>query len=357
MSAYRDNGNDDTDVVMRAVFEEFIPLYNSSLMEIPLESRPNSARLISQEISLFMYYAGFHKNGRNIFHFQPALTSLFLLTDVDEVILDAIKLPYDNFYISFGKQTDLNIWGHEYFVDGAYISKISTTIQIMLTTVRSDLDYKSKPHFVLFPDRYYYFPLNVSKACITVKVALDESIAEHQPFTSKDVPDTAGTQIINGEEVPIPSRGKQTQIEVTEENRAGFPVFLNALRLVVNGLCYLSSQHREVFTRFPQETPEGLLNKFQRAKTPNDVARVSRRLASMGYTKVHFCGDSIQQEFDSLPTGRELPTHWRRGHWRNQAIGQNYNDHKLIWIRPTVVRKDKGEPETGRIYDVSNPDE
>lgn len=29
--------------------------------------------------------------------------------------------------------------------------------------------------------------------------------------------------------------------------------------------------------------------------------------------------------------------HWRRGHIRNQAFGQNHSQHRIIWIEPTIV--------------------
>lgn len=30
-------------------------------------------------------------------------------------------------------------------------------------------------------------------------------------------------------------------------------------------------------------------------------------------------------------------THWRKGHWRNQAVGQGRTERKLTWIRPSLV--------------------
>jgi hypothetical protein len=30
-------------------------------------------------------------------------------------------------------------------------------------------------------------------------------------------------------------------------------------------------------------------------------------------------------------------THWRRGHWRNQAIGEGRQKRSLVWIRPTLI--------------------
>lgn len=358
LSVYRQNAGSGvpTMEVLNVVGGSFMQFYNTALLELPFELRPANTRVMTEEVSLFMHYARFDRNGRNIFYFQPALTTLLRQTDVDDVILNVIKLPYDSLYIAFGKQSDLNLWGQGYFVDGAYVSTASTedsnVLQILLTTIKADLDYASKPNFILQPDRYYYFPLNSTKKGTNVKTAIEKSIAEHQPFTPKEVPDTTGIHLNHGREITIVDRGKLTQHEVAENNREGFPIFLEAIKLVVNGLCYLSSQHREIDTRFPDDAPKGLLEKLQRARKPAEVNRTNRKLASMGYTKIHFCGDKIQKQLDSLPTGGELAAHWRRGHWRNQAYGIKFSEHKLLWIMPTIVRKDKGEPLTGHIYDV-----
>lgn len=362
LSIYRQNAGSGlpTMEVLNAISNSYVQFYNSAILELPLEDRPSSASFITKEVSLFMHYANFYRNGRNIFHFQRALTTLLRQTEVDDVILDAIKLPYNAFYVHFGQQSDLNLWGQHYFVDGAYVSTATTEsssiFQILLTTIRTDLDYSIKPNYILHPDRYYYFPLNLTEKGITVKTAINNSIAEHQPFTPKNLPDTTGTYVVDDRKVSVVDRGKFTSLEIAAEKKQGFPIFLEAIKLVINGICYLSSQHQEINTRFPDNAPKGLLERLQRAQKPADIARTTRKLASMGYTKIHFCGDQIQRDLDSLPTGRELSTHWRRGHWRDQAHGVKYSERKLLWIMPTIVRKDKGNPLIGHIYDVDSKD-
>lgn len=41
------------------------------------------------------------------------------------------------------------------------------------------------------------------------------------------------------------------------------------------------------------------------------------------------------------PTGIEMPPHWRRGHWRNQACGKDRAEHKMVFIQPVLVRADR----------------
>jgi hypothetical protein len=44
--------------------------------------------------------------------------------------------------------------------------------------------------------------------------------------------------------------------------------------------------------------------------------------------------------------GTHKKSHWRRGHWRQQAVGTGRNERKLVWIRPTLVNAGlfKGDP-------------
>ena len=46
---------------------------------------------------------------------------------------------------------------------------------------------------------------------------------------------------------------------------------------------------------------------------------------------------------DELTAGHELPPHWRRGHFRQQAHGPRGSLRKLMFIAPTIVRADRLE--------------
>jgi hypothetical protein len=122
------------------------------------------------------------------------------------------------------------------------------------------------------------------------------------------------------------------------------------LKLIINGLCYLTAYPEDIETGWPEGTPPALLEKIDRAAKPKDVQRAMSKLTSKGYIKVHFCGKSLSKRTD-VPTGQEVASHWRRGHWRNQPHGHRLTSRKLIWIMPVLVRKDRQSPEgPGRVY-------
>ncbi len=49
-------------------------------------------------------------------------------------------------------------------------------------------------------------------------------------------------------------------------------------------------------------------------------------------------------------TGKEMPPHWRKGHWRMQVCGKGHAERKRILIAPVLVRADKF---TGQKSDTS----
>jgi len=71
-----------------------------------------------------------------------------------------------------------------------------------------------------------------------------------------------------------------------------------------------------------------------------------------GFTKIKHVGRRIKSSYISKNSNGEVSTHWRKGHWRNQKIRKNPSESKLVWIMPTVVNKEKGEPKKGHIYEI-----
>lgn len=54
-----------------------------------------------------------------------------------------------------------------------------------------------------------------------------------------------------------------------------------------------------------------------------------------------------------MGSGSELVPHWRRGHWRRQAYGAGMLERRLLWIRPVLMRLDRGDAIQGNVYVVS----
>jgi hypothetical protein len=55
--------------------------------------------------------------------------------------------------------------------------------------------------------------------------------------------------------------------------------------------------------------------------------------------------------YDSYGTQTDITKrpHWRRGHWRNQACGPAWKDHRLVFIRPVLIHADAAESTTNEM--------
>jgi hypothetical protein len=333
--------------------------YNPHLEEVPVDRRPRNAKRLGDEFDLFCHVARFFLSGRNIFHFSAPLSNLLKLTDVDDVLWGSIKFPYQSFHIHFGAQEQWPLGSSGHLVDGAYLGEIPSpefrAIDVMLTT-RSEVTGDSASwNYILNDDRYYYFSFEVESPDATVGDTFRQTVGAaadyNEAWVPLETPDEA-KQIAAERGITLASLPAEAtaQGQKIRENLKRLPIFREALRLVVNCLCYLSSPSCEVTARYPDSE---ISRAITQAGTPLERARAKNRAVREGYTLIHFCGDSLEREAEIAPTGRELSAHWRRGHWRNQAIGPGRSEHKLIWIRPTLVRKDKadlGIP--GHLYDV-----
>lgn len=301
-------------------------LNNQDKLEI-LNSK-DMDKIIIDEVFFLDLFSAFINSGRNIFHLQPVLSDLFLHTDVDDILLKTLKTPYNIFYIHFG--VEANLVFNNSVIDGTFVTYANDSnyeeylLTFTLVTINPNWNYlnKNKLLELFLNDKRHSFELLGFKED-TVGKAIDtwsSVISEHQFDFG--------------------------------ESQKWFPTVLEIAKLIVNTLCYFSSTKKDINICFPQNTPASLLKKIENSNNSSVVKRTLNKLESMGYTKIHFCGNTLQNKYGSLYQEGNLAPHWRRGHWRNQAYGSNFSKHKFLWIKPTIVRADKGLPEKGHIYNI-----
>lgn len=251
-------------------------------------------------------------------------------TDVDGLVYERLRFPYKCFYMYWGAASQVSLWDGETFVDGVYVRDEGPTdhpkepsVWLTFTARRRSADYARKMTEAEFLSH---------EKCYSLMLGLEEGIR-------------VGSALENA------IRSERDSPRYWRELAELWLPHLGGLtRLVMNCLCYLEHEDREVRRRYPEDTPKAMLDKLARSARPKDIRRNESKLQSMGFRKVFFCGDTLERERPAIATGRELPPHWRRGHWRNQAAGPERTRHKMIWIKPTLVRKDKGDALIKHIY-------
>jgi hypothetical protein len=302
--------------ISQGISRRLLSLCNADLDKLHYSERPKDFN----EMDLMSYlitYLGFVVHGRNIFVVPEYLVDMFEKTDVDEVMIDQIRFPFKMFYIHLSKQISLNGIEGNPRVDGAYIdASQSGVLQIKLSTNRTaDIPYDSLA-YITNPDKYFFFPIGFQSGA-TVSEAIELFFNEHSEMTK------------------------------------AMPAFRSALHSVVNTIYYLTSNSDDCHEMRPSDTDQNLLNELDKAKGYKKLRKAEVELSRAGYNVVKICGKSISQRTIEHSQG-EMSSHWRRGHWRNQACGKDRAEHRLLWIMPTLVRSDKGDAAKGHIYRIED---
>jgi len=312
--------------IMEDRLQEMVESNASALPEDVTTSPEGWTEFVSSVVDA---YRDYDSSGQNVFEIQPQLLEMLKHTDVDDLTFCQMQFPFTCFYIYWGKGSQIKLWTNEHRVDGCYITNATfpehpkePLLWITFTSVNQGSDFtQDKPVVGFLADERFY----------TLRLALHEN-------------KTVGLSL---------EEAIQEEHESPEYRRLVAEQWLEYLpdltRLALNCMCYLNYSKRDVEFRYPDETPGKLIAKLERSNKPKDKARNQSKLESMGFRKVFVCGSNAQKQ-GAVGTGREVSPHWRRGHWRNQAHGPERKSHRLIWIHPTLVRKDKGEPAVGHLY-------
>ena len=317
--------------------------------------------VVTREAVLAEAYLVFTRFGKQIFHFSPILSKMLSVTSVDEIFISDLSLNYDSFYMSFGKQHQLILSdtdGSHSCVDGAFIWRIPDEseegidfLSITLTSIK-DSHISPRQHLIIGHDLFYHSLLEFSPST-TVGEQLEqdkkEKIEEYDTSRSEHVDLLAEKN--KGFYKPD-AENLRYWAKASEYNQNNIQVYCDAIKLIINGLCYLTSIKNDVIQKYAESVPKKIREKSENAQKPKDRQRAISKLESMGYTRIHFCGEKLQRDYESIHQRKELPPHWRRGHWRNQACGKQLSERKLKWIKPTIVRSDKGAPARGHLYSI-----
>ncbi len=332
--------------------------YNESMLELPIEDRPDSpTRIFHDELALLGHYGSFYSAGRQVFHLAPELVDAFRRTDVEGVPAEALSPPFNSLYLAFGPQEDLDIYGDGLVLDGAYLSVIDGAgqriLQIWLTCVPRDLSEDSNKAWPLdHCARHYYTAIDL-KAEGTITEAVEAAFR-------KSLQDALDRAAKSPEEVDTPwgkavSRAGESALRSAAALDSGFPVMKEALRLIVNAVCFLTAYPDRATPSWGESAPAELVEKAAAGLTPKKRRVAENELRSQGYVLVRYChleqSPRDGRETEELSAGgSKKRTHWRRGHWRNQAFGGGRQQHKLVWIMPFIVNKEGGGEVPGHLY-------
>lgn len=337
------------------------------------------------EFRVFRQYASFTHSGSNIFDFPSELLKLFWETDVDDVLIEDIHLPFKTVYLHFGKQEGKKLYGTgeslqselkareqsfgggncvEFFLDGAYVSQCpeSGALDIILTGVPNS-PHKHSDNCIDCYEETVNHTLRVVSKGVTVGAALEherKEIFQHKKtwFEQKRAENSCSIDFL---ETAVQKGNAYINNSIEQ--------FMDCLKLVLNCLLYLQSYPEEIEDDYPLEAPRNLVAQTKRGSALAQVAE--QKLSRLGFRKIKFCGKAKKsfeqvdvETIDKQPllaapsttarTGRSLYPHKRRAHRRKQRYGKGLKSWRFVWIRETTIHPEKYQQTQNlyRIYEV-----
>lgn len=296
--------------------------------ECPLGMTPKDWSAYKNQ--MFDAYTGYCNGGRSIVHLQPELLEMFRHTDVSQIKVADLRAPLPSFYLHFGGGIEDLVVGQDNVIDGAYVQFFEQDLFVYVSTRSRSVD------LVEEAARSELRALNSDRHLQMQLIAHDEeaggtiakAIAYNSDPTAMEAPDRA--QLSDWE-----------------------PHMQTVANIVVNALCFMTSEHNDLNERFTDNTPKSFVMKLKGADSPKHKQRLLSKALAHGFRRVKFLGDTYRRApGHGGDTAIAVQPHWRRGHWRNQPFGEARLERKLIWIKPTLVNRELGAPAGGRIYDV-----
>lgn len=334
----------------------------------PLKGRQVGTDALDGELSLFVLFDQFQRCGRQIFDIPPILSEMFRNTDVENVPIDMLHSPYESFFLHFGPQDDLEL-EENWSVDGAYITHMPKSKLLQVVLVARPKDDAAVRLWHSTPEPCYAFVFDESTATMDVGMALDTVLSAKLAEYDKQIAGgnaemEANLKRARGElesrgvdlsKYQISARVAEGAAKRAQVEKKRFPVFREALRLVINSICYLTAYPEDSDSVWPDDTPVALRTKAV-SSNEKEAKRAKSKLEALGYSAVHTCGQYYRQKEPGLneSTGQTVKRHWRKGHWLRQFHGEGRLLRKLQWRMPRLINRhlNPDDPVDGHIYMV-----
>lgn len=322
-----------------------------------IEADTLDKRALSRGVELCAMFVYFEGAGRAIFDFPPLMSEMFAHTDIDQVPVSMLTPPYTTQYLFFGPQEGTEI-RPGWLLDGAYVQKAPDgAIRIMVTAAPPSVE--AYAAIDVTPEPVYTQTIPASMSSMSLGDAVDTALANTMAELRAQVNNKGFVQA--AEAAGTKSRMAAAATQELEALSIKHAAYLKLLRLVVNGLCYLTGYPEDVKPGWAPSTPERLR---QQATDPaskhKQKQNATSKLLAMGYTPIHLCGQRFEEQMAldgqspaNLSAEERKGYTWVRGHYLRQAHGPGMSLRKLQWRMPRLARMRKelesSEP-TGHIY-------
>lgn len=346
---------------MQAAAELLTHAYNGALARAPREKLPfkwdylSSAQFGNDQVAQALDVGTFHVHGRNVFLLPSDLVALLTHTDLSGVRLSDLKLPFQSFYIGWGDALPVSLPGPANQIDGVYCHFFEDRqLRLGVTARRLGVQSHDSTGWPWCHDLVYGAVFHPEGEDDLLDSLIDRAVANNDIPVRPEAPAApaaARVETPDGE-VQVTSREALTAEAVAEFARGGLDPFRLAVSVAMNALCYLTALPELGPKVYTSDAPAAHVKRATAAPAESRIAQKAEdRLIEGGYVPVRLVPfEAAREAVEGRDTGRETSPHWRRGHWRRQPFGEGRRLTRLQWIRPTLVRADRGAAVHGHVY-------
>lgn len=308
-----------------------------SLMNKKISISPHTHAIAMNESAALESYYDFFSGGRIIYDFRKNLTIALLATDAGKVSFSSVKFPSESFYLHFG---DIK-WPEDFplHIEGVYAAKYKDGFGKFGVRLLPISKWKFSSPFNIELDK--------SHDCRSIFVNLQGDYADIDGFLSSETSDVVDivddlSHLPNGREFA---------------NFLGFSSSAPTrdamiVRVFINCLLYLSAVPSDIHEDWDDRAPREIVMRARDSEKEGTRQSAERSLANQDYLKIKLIGRKFSEGANGHGgQSAKKATHLRRGHFKNQAYGPEWSEHRVIFVPPVLVNSDSGEI-PGRIYET-----
>lgn len=361
-------------IYRRSILKYVEPKNGVMYFEAPIGADPRQADSFESlqgllfkenESKTFLHqFLQFWDGNRQVFAMAPELSEQLSQTEIGDVPWSELLLPHSEFYISFGDygQEPFELRGFYYIIDGAYVKHVdkashnfpNDTLLLQFTCRLIHPSYGEAKDACMVRNFHYAEPIYQfcvsGKGCTTIGDAMARGELDYRAYCAQiDRKNyVLAQQLAANVKMPF---GRQMDFAAQKFER-GRSQILPALPILFNSIFYLSQRPESRNPEYPQTAPSELVQDWKKTISPQVKKSLETSLEKKGFSKIVFVREpDLEVRTSNNESTREVRSHWRRGHWRNQSFGAGNSLKRWIWIKPILVRR--GEPfELGAIHQV-----
>ncbi|MFN6514082.1 MAG: hypothetical protein RMY29_006220 [Nostoc sp. CreGUA01] len=348
---------------------------------------------VFHELKLVLGFVNFYNSGKNIFNFPQSLLESFKNTNIENIPLRDLKLPYPAFYLHFGLQKDLELeLGHvvnseflcsfstktrqtnKYFLEGVYVKEIANG-GLELALIGSPESLVLSDNWLEYPTEALFVKIPLVNPDVTIGEALDWEIidtsASHKKAIFNYIEENNLVDKIDIDfNIELLNEFLFYEFEEFHDEQCRTLIF-KILKLVINAIFYTTNYQltEEIVEQIPAFISKDLPQDLE-SDNGDIKSKALEKRENQGYSLVKIYGqrsgetgvfsideigkvnDFKSEDFVSITESkRQFTSYHRRRHYRLCSVGKNRSEEALIWVECAYVKGTFPSKEGLRIYE------